>query len=87
MIKEKVKIKYPNDLIIKKQKICGILQEKIMFDQKKYLIIGIGLNVENSPIIRNYPTTYLNKYMKKKVNKSILLMKIKKSYEKEIKLL
>tara|TARA_Y100000590_G_scaffold116000_1_gene132388 strand:- start:1217 stop:1735 length:519 start_codon:yes stop_codon:yes gene_type:complete len=87
LIKEKIEIKYPNDLIIKKKKICGILQEKITFDKKKYLIIGIGLNVENSPNIRNYPTTYLNKYMKKKVNKSFLLMKIKESYEKEIKLL
>ena len=35
----------------------------------KYLIIGIGINIISSPIIENYPTTYLNKYSKKKLIK------------------
>ena len=65
LIKEKIKIKKPNDLLIDQKKVCGILQETIFFRNKKFAIIGIGVNVDKSPIILNYPTTYLNLYSKK----------------------
>ena len=34
-IKKNIKIKWPNDLMIKKDKFCGILQETIIFNKKK----------------------------------------------------
>ena len=46
-----------NDLLINKKKISGILQEIIIKDNKKYLIVGIGINIIKSPNITNYPTT------------------------------
>ena len=43
----KALVKYPNDIIIGNKKISGILIENISFFNKKYSIIGIGLNVNN----------------------------------------
>ena len=45
--KNELKFKWPNDIIILNQKIGGILIETIPF--KNSLIIGIGLNLLNSP--------------------------------------
>ena len=84
---KKIKIKPPNDLLINKDKICGILQEVFFQNNKKFLIVGIGLNIAKSPKIIKYPTNYLNKYALKKVSKLTLLRSIKYSYEKKIKLL
>ena len=60
-----VKIKLPNDILIKKRKICGILQEVITFKKKKFLIIGIGINIKFNPLINKYKTTSLKKETKK----------------------
>ena len=86
-IKEKITLKKPNDLLVKKQKICGILQETLIINNKKFLIVGVGLNLSNSPKIKNYPTTFLHKYTNKKVSKLMLFMKIKELYEKKLKYL
>ena len=36
-ISKKIKIKWPNDLLFNKKKICGILQEVVNFKKKKFL--------------------------------------------------
>ena len=81
----KIYIKLPNDILIYKKKVSGILQEIMYKNNNKYLIIGIGINIISSPNIRNYPTTYLNKYSKKKINKIRILNKIKLNFEKKYK--
>ena len=81
--KEKILIKPPNDLLIKKKKFCGILQEIITHNEQNYVIIGVGINIYKNPNIKNYPTTYLLKY-NNKINKMIIFKKIKKCYEKEL---
>ena len=58
------------------------MQETVINDDKKYLIIGIGLNVVKSPEIRNYPTTNLSEITKKKINKKYLANKLKIIFEK-----
>lgn len=40
-----VKIKWPNDIILKGKKIVGILIEKKKINQNNYFIIGTGINV------------------------------------------
>ena len=89
IIKKKVKssitIKKPNDILINKRKVCGILQETIFKNKKKFLIVGIGINLENSPKIINYKTTFLNYYSKKKILKISLFNEIKLNYERNIK--
>tara|TARA_B100000214_G_C23948846_1_gene619380 strand:- start:929 stop:1450 length:522 start_codon:yes stop_codon:yes gene_type:complete len=87
LTKYKIQIKKPNDLLINKSKICGILQEISFFNEKKFLIVGIGLNLEKSPYIKNYQTNHLKSYTNNKINKLSIFKKIKKLYEKEIKYL
>tara|TARA_B100000579_G_C22755448_1_gene816195 strand:+ start:658 stop:1173 length:516 start_codon:yes stop_codon:yes gene_type:complete len=81
-INKEIQIKPPNDLLIDKKKFCGILQETINFKEKKFIIIGIGVNLYKSPNINNYPTTHLSNY-NEKINKIAIFKKIKKCYENE----
>ena len=84
-IESKVSIKLPNDILIKKKKVCGILQETLFKNNIKFLIVGIGINLIHSPNVIKYETTYLNNYSKKKINKIKLFNEIKFNYEKNIK--
>lgn len=42
------RVKWPNDVIINENKISGILSESILHDRERWIIIGIGINVNNS---------------------------------------
>ncbi len=79
--KKRISIKHPNDLLINKKKISGILQEIIKKDKTKYMIVGIGINLINNPKITNYPTTNLREISNKKINKEEIILKLKKIYE------
>ena len=80
--KKKITFKPPNDLLINKKKICGILQEKIENSNNEYLIVGIGLNLIKSPNIPNYPTTNLFEIINQKINKKKFEKELKKTFEK-----
>ena len=82
--KKKIIFKKPNDLLINKKKICGILQEKISRLDKRYLIVGIGINLIKNPNLKNYPTTNLNEILNKKVSKNNIEKKIKKIFETKL---
>lgn len=45
LTKSDVRIKWPNDLIIKQKKISGILIEKKKINNDVYYIVGIGINI------------------------------------------
>ena len=77
----KIVIKKPNDLLINNKKECGILQETIFFKNKKLVIVGIGVNIYRSPVIDNYPTTYLNFFSQKKITSFKIYNEIKKNFE------
>ena len=79
--KSKITFKKPNDLLINNKKICGILQEKISKLNKKYLIVGIGINLIKNPNFKNYPTTNLSELLNKKVSKNKIEKQIKKIFE------
>ncbi len=80
----KVVTKKPNDIFIKKQKICGILQEIIFKKEKKYLVVGIGVNLNKSPEIKNYSTNFINSFTKKNVTRLEIFKLLCDSYEKKI---
>ena len=79
--KKKIYFKKPNDLLIQKKKICGILQEIILMQNKKYLITGIGININKSPYIKNCPTTNLKELTKKHIKISEIEKLLKKIFE------
>ena len=66
-----------------KKKICGILQEKITYNNINFLIIGIGINLVSNPKINNNykATNILDETQKKpEINKVVDLLLF--SYEK-----
>ena len=79
--KKKITFKKPNDLLVDKKKICGILQETLIKLDKKYLIVGIGINLIKSPQIKNYPTTNLYELIGKKISKIKIENELKKIFE------
>ena len=79
--KKKIIYKKPNDLLIDKKKICGILQEKISKLNNEYLIVGIGINLIKNPNIKNYPTTNLHQLLNKRISKNEIKKKLKKIFE------
>ena len=82
--KKKIYFKRPNDLIIQKKKICGILQEKINKFNKNYLVVGIGINLIKNPYIKDYPTTNLKKLMNKDISKKKIEIELKKIFENNL---
>ena len=78
---DQIKIKWPNDLLILKKKICGILQEVVKNGKKNFLIIGIGINTNFNPKTKRFSSTSLKDITKKKINNKKLLENIKKEYE------
>ena len=82
--KKKITFKKPNDLLIDKKKICGILQESISIFDKKYLVVGIGINLIKNPNIKNYPTINLYKLINKKISKNKIENKLKKIFEEKL---
>ena len=85
LFKTKLTIKFPNDLLINKKKVCGILQETISNNDKKFIIIGIGINLIKNPMIKNYPTTNLLEETGIKISRFQLLNVIKEDFEKNLK--
>ena len=85
-IKKTITIKPPNDLLINKKKICGILQEIKFNNNEKFAVIGIGINLIKNPTFKNYPTTNILKETGSKVKKYNLIKNIEKNYIKNLKL-
>ena len=78
----KLKLKWPNDLLIKKFKIGGILIESC----NDGIVIGIGINIKNSPIIDNISWTPGNLSMfceVKKISRYELCIDIMNSISKK----
>ena len=81
--KKKISFKWPNDVFVNGKKICGILQELITLNSKKFLIIGIGLNVISNPNINNkYQATNILLETRKKPSIKKIINLIISSYEK-----
>ena len=53
---QKVSIKWPNDVYIGDKKVCGILiQNSVIGNKLDYMVVGIGLNVNQTVFTGNAP--------------------------------
>ena len=76
LIKKKLTIKRPNDLLLNKKKICGILQETIVCNNSLFLIIGVGINLIKNPQITNRQTTNIFDEVGINISKKLLIKHI-----------
>ena len=79
--KNNFKIKKPNDILIGDKKVCGILIESFVNNNKLFAIIGVGVNFIKNPILKKYKTTNF----KKEFNKSINTLEFSRILNQEIK--
>ena len=76
LIKKKLTIMKPNDLLVNNKKICGILQETIVYNNSLFLVLGIGINLIRNPKIINYPTTNILDEVRINVSKKLIIKHI-----------
>ncbi len=57
--RSRVRLKWPNDVLVDNAKIAGILLESCNTPQGTALIIGMGVNIAQHPADTPYPTTSL----------------------------
>ena len=72
-INENIYIKWPNDIIVNGSKIAGIMTEIVEHNDIKYVIIGIGINIETSPKLSDYKTCCVNNFNSKLIYEEFLL--------------
>lgn len=77
-------IKWPNDVVVNKKKVCGILTEMSAEpDYIHYVVIGVGINVgeqEFPPEIRD-KATCLNREWGRRVSRSDLIARVLEYFE------
>ena len=76
-------IKWPNDIYVKDDKICGILLESVSVEEMECLIIGIGLNVNQDAFAGEYrhAPVSMKMLMRKEIGLDQLEEKICKAQE------
>lgn len=80
------KIKWPNDIVVNRKKVCGILTEMSMErDYIHHIVVGIGINTneEAFPEEISEIATSLKKESKKVISRAILLSAILEQFEKD----
>ncbi len=77
----KAYLKWPNDVLYKGKKFCGILSEAVLENNVlKGLVIGVGVNIEQKVIISDKPFTTLSE-MGIKISKTVLIEKIISNFQ------
>lgn len=83
-----IKIKWPNDILVNKKKICGILIENVLFNnQLNWSVIGIGINVNQNYFEANLNATSIIQLLGEQTNIDQLLSYICFYFERHYLLL
>jgi BirA family biotin operon repressor/biotin-[acetyl-CoA-carboxylase] ligase len=78
-------LKWPNDILVDKKKICGILtQIEGEGDQVAHMNIGVGLNVNNSPDIQAPSAVSLKSLLGRKVPRRDILVAFLDAFERRL---
>lgn len=81
---EEALIKWPNDIVLNKKKICGMLTEMSTEIQWiNYVVIGVGINVNTEEFPQELTGTATSLYLEKgqKVKRSLLIAEIMNRFE------
>ena len=79
---KKITLKFPYDIFLNKKKICVLLQELITLKERRFLIIGIGINIIKDPKIKEkYQSTSIFMETNTKPSVSKVVDLIISSYE------
>ena len=65
-----------------KKKFGGIISELIKVNSKSYVIVGFGINIESSPKLSNYKTTFAKHFSDIKSKEDFLLVFFKQLFFK-----
>ena len=68
-----MKLKWPNDVLVNNHKISGILLEFISHQEREYLVIGVGINVNNNPNLLDRETISLSEIFSKDLDINYVL--------------
>ncbi len=69
-----ISVKWPNDLLLKEKKLAGMLSEmETRGDMVQFLVIGIGINVNNDPSNKEFKAVSLKNVLKKPVSRKQIL--------------
>ena len=81
-------IKWPNDLLVNDQKICGILCQSKIEDDAKCLVVGIGLNTNNESFDGELKQKATSLYIlnNKKYKNILIIKKIYREFKRLYKL-
>ena len=82
---QEIQIKWPNDLVCRRKKLCGILTEmSTELDYIHYVVTGIGINVNNREFPDEIKETAGSLYAKTgvRVQRSSLICSIMSAYER-----
>ncbi len=76
------RIKWPNDILIQNKKVGGILTElDAEMDEVRFLVIGIGLNVNNDKASLVLGATSLKEQKKEEINRVVVLQEMLRRIE------
>jgi BirA family biotin operon repressor/biotin-[acetyl-CoA-carboxylase] ligase len=87
----KAEIKWPNDVLIDRRKVCGILTEaKLTENTVDFVVVGIGINADFSlqalPKDLQATATTLRETLRKRIDKEKLIAVLLKEFEDSYKL-
>ncbi|MEX1298859.1 MAG: biotin--[acetyl-CoA-carboxylase] ligase [Desulfotignum sp.] len=81
-----VRVKWPNDLLLQGKKLAGLLSEmETRADMIRYLLVGIGLNVNNDPSSESFAATSLQRVLGRPVSRKEILTQFMQQFADRIR--
>ncbi len=78
-------VKWPNDILIDGRKVSGLLSEmEAETDRVRFINVGVGINVNNDPTVREPMAISLKKILGRKISRRAFLSEFLNSFESRL---